>query len=77
MHLNYHRTIPFAFGAFLGIAKDWRTVTPMRWLVSQAEERLLRLQPHCEGVFFEVDPIDLALIEQWAGLKGPMTSQTT
>ena len=70
VQLNYHRTIPFAFGAFLGIAKKWRTVTPMWWLVSQAEEQLLRLHPHCQGVFFEVDPIDPALIEQWAGSKG-------
>ncbi len=38
----------------------------MKWLVSQAKEQLVRLQPCCRGVFFEVDVIDLALIEQWA-----------
>jgi len=70
VHLNYHRTIPFAYGAYLGLAKKWRRFTSMRWLVIQAEEELLRLQPDCRGVFFDVDPIDLALIERWAGSKG-------
>ena len=37
----------------------------MKWLVSQAKEQFVRLQPYCGGVFFEVlDMIDLALIEQ-------------
>ena len=76
VQLNYHRTVPFAFGAFLGIAEAWRNSTPMKWLVSQAEERLLRLQPHCRGVFFEVDVVDLARIEQWADTKRARASLT-
>lgn len=41
----------------------------MRWLVTQAEEQLLRRQPHCHGVLFEVEPIDFGLIERWPGSR--------
>ena len=64
VQLNYHRTKPFAYGAFLGISEKWRTRTSFQSLVSRAEDQLLRLQPHCQGVFFEVDLIDFNLIEQ-------------
>ncbi len=66
IQLNYHRTNPFAYGAFLGISKKWRFRTSFQSLVSRAEDQLLRLQPHCQGVFFEVDLIDFGLVEQWA-----------
>ena len=45
----------------------------MKWLVSQAKEQLVRLQPYCGGIFFEVDMIDLALIEQ-SRMSGPNQS---
>ena len=66
-YLCYNINYPHVYGAFLGISQNWRkTEVGIRWFREQILIELKNIFPKCEGIYFEVDPIDFNIIEDWS-----------
>ena len=74
-YLSYSFNYSHAYGTFLGISKTWRnTDIGLRWFKEQILCELKNIYPKCEGVYFDVDPINYKIIEDWAQKKNPNKS---
>lgn len=66
-YLSYCLKYTHAYGTFLGISKTWRkTEIGLRWFSEQILCELKSIFPQCEGIYFDVDPINYKVIEDWA-----------
>ena len=64
--LSYSFNCSHAYGTFLGISKTWRnTNIGLRWFKEQILCELKNIYPKCEGVYFDVAPLNNKLIEDW------------
>ena len=71
-YISYGVNHSHAYGTFLGISKNWRkTDIGLRWFKEQILYELKNNYPKCEGVYFDVDPVDYKIIEDWAQKEIP------
>ena len=62
-YISIHLNNDWAFGNYFGVKKRWRQYGKAEYFIEKVIEHLLKKQPKLKGILFEIEPIDLDLLE--------------
>ena len=66
VYMSFFTNGKHGYGTFIGIDPDWRPTTTFRWVAKRTIEELAASQPECQGIFFDVEEVDVLGIEEAA-----------